>query len=262
VTESFPGVAHCRDVTPADWLHDALLPWRGLNQILRIGSFVPAVYPAHARLLHAAYRGDERVRWSEIAAETGRRLYAGTRYNELVGWDLHVDLQKPPKPWREPEPGTMARDQCVELIDALRTRTTTPDDCWFAVWEGYSWTDIDRGGPRVRLENRNCVLFRGPITGATAFGSDYGLFQSPTLWWPDDRAWCVASDLDIYSTYLAATRDTVAALVDHPTLEVFECRPSDSIDPSPNGPRNPDPPGDPVPPGFYAAALYETTVDE
>jgi hypothetical protein len=226
-----------------------------------IASLVPATYPAHARVLHRAWRGDYPVTWSEIAAETDRELSAGTRYNELVGWDLHVNDQQPPEPWREPEPGSMAREQCEAVIDVLGRATTTPDDCWFALWEGYGWTDIDSRAPRVRLENRDCLLFRGPVGAATAFGSNYGLFQSPTLWWPDDRAWCVASELDIYSTYVAATREAVAALVDHPDLEVFECRADDAIDPSPNGRRNPDPPGDPVPPGVRPAA-YDFDRDE
>lgn len=251
----FPGVELCTDVSPAEWVRAGLRAWRPFP--VRVATLVPATYPAHARVLHTAYWGERRVAWSEIAAETGRALNAHTVYNELVGWDLRVDDQAPPEPWNEPEPGTMSKEQCEIVATLLGRNTTTPDDCWFAVWEGYGWTDIDRRAPRVRLENRECLLYRGPITAAaTAFASDYGLFQSPTLWWPEDRAWCVASELDIYSTYIGATRATVAALVECPDLEVFECDANDAVDPSPNyGPRKPDPPSDPVPPGAYPAAF-------
>jgi hypothetical protein len=73
------------------------------------------------------------------------------------------------------------------------------------------------------------LLFHGPVTGATAFRSE-PWFQSPTLWWPDDRAWCVASELDIYSTYVAAGTAAVRALIADPALEVLECTADQDID--------------------------------
>jgi hypothetical protein len=83
--------------------------------------------------------------------------------------------------------------------------------------------------PQVHLENRDCILFRGPVTAATAFRSE-PMYQSPTLWWPTDRAWCVASELDIYSTYVAAPAAALHALIDHPALEVLECTAEQGID--------------------------------
>ena len=105
------------------------------------------------------------------------------------------------------------------------------------MWEGYgtAWTVLNRLGeraPRVPLEHRNCLLFRGPVRSATAF-QEGPWFQSPTVWWPADRAWCVQSELDIYSTYVAASSAAVRALLDHPVLEVVECRAGDDIDHGP-----------------------------
>src|SRR2546421_12132534 len=78
VSEPFAGVELCRDVTPADWLRSALRPWdRGRTP--RIASFVPATYPAHARVLHRAWRGDRPVRGSESAGGTGPWRCAGPR---------------------------------------------------------------------------------------------------------------------------------------------------------------------------------------
>jgi hypothetical protein len=105
------------------------------------------------------------------------------------------------------------------------------------MWEGYgtAWTGLNRLAeiaPRVTLEHRNCLLFRGPVGAASVFRTDRW-FQSPTLWWPADQAWCVASELDIYSTYIAATALAIRALVDHPALEVLECMPDQDIDHGP-----------------------------
>lgn len=56
-----------------------------------------------------------------------------------------------------------------------------------------------------------------------------GHLQSPNLWWPEDRAWCVASEIDFDSTLVAGSAALVAALVDHPDLEAFEVAPGDSL---------------------------------
>jgi hypothetical protein len=51
--------------------------------------------------------------------------------------------------------------------------------------------------------------------------------------WPTDRAWCVASELDIFSTYVACSAEALHALVEHPRIEVVECSVEQEVDPSP-----------------------------
>jgi hypothetical protein len=58
-------------------------------------------------------------------------------------------------------------------------------------------------------------------------------FQSPTAWWPDDRAWCVATDVDGFSTYIAGTQECIGALARDPRLEIVPAQPSQAVDPSP-----------------------------
>ena len=53
--------------------------------------------------------------------------------------------------------------------------------------------------------------------------------QSPNLWWPDDHAWCVATEIDFNTTYIAcdqATRDEILAL---PDIEAFAIDPASGI---------------------------------
>jgi diamine N-acetyltransferase len=189
---TFPGVAVCDDVRPADWLRASLRPWsaRGIEHV---ATLVPDTYPAYGRILHRA----------------------------------------PPEPSGEPERGSLLPDECAAVADVLARRTTTPDGCWFCMWEGYgtAWivlNHLSETAPRVALEHRNCVLFHGPISAATAFRAG-PFFQSPIVWWPDDRAWCVASELDIHSTYVAAQPAALRALIDHPALEVLECTAEEDI---------------------------------
>jgi hypothetical protein len=235
VLDGFPGVSVCDDVSVAAWLGAALRPWSSRG-IAHVATLVPADYPAHGRILHrAGTTGAEFLRWSDIAAVTGRRLDAQTQYQELVGWSPNADQQSPPEPWGEPDRGSLRPFECAAVAEVLARHTVTPDDCWFCVWEGYGWpvlTRLSNTAPLVALEHRNCMLFRGPVAAASAFHSE-PWFQSPTFWWPADRAWCVASELDIYSTYVAASSAAVRALVEHPALETLECTAEQGVDHGP-----------------------------
>ncbi len=43
--------------------------------------------------------------------------------------------------------------------------------------------------------------------------------QSAGLWWPADRAWCVATDVELVSTYVVGSAACVADLLADPRLE-------------------------------------------
>jgi hypothetical protein len=236
VAASFDNVELCDDVAPARWLRRALWPWTS-NGIRHVATLVPASYAAHGRVLHRAGTLSTDLRWAEIATTTGRRLGPTTQYGELIDWRADAKAQSPPVPWREPNRGSLEFDECRAMAEVLARHTSTPERCWFCLWEGYgtAWTtlnDLARVAPRVWLEHRACLLFRGPVSAATTF-REPPWFQSPTLWWPEDRAWCVASELDIYSTYVAGSTASIDALAAHPTLEVIEVAPDEDIDHGP-----------------------------
>jgi hypothetical protein len=58
---------------------------------------------------------------------------------------------------------------------------------------------------------------------------DLGWPDYPQLWWPNDRAWCVATGIDLDSTYVGASRQGVARLLAKPALEVVPARIDDSL---------------------------------
>ncbi|WP_427018672.1 hypothetical protein ACQCSX_09135 [Pseudarthrobacter sp. P1] len=45
--------------------------------------------------------------------------------------------------------------------------------------------------------------------------------QSPNLAWPEDRAWCLATEIDFDSTLVGGSRELIAAIVAHPGLEAL-----------------------------------------
>src|SRR2546426_5760997 len=124
------------------------------------------------------------------------------------------------------------RHQRLRLAALLARHTTTPERCWFCLWDGYSnlhgwpavaylWASDDPhakpppppppppplGKSRVRLPHRDYLLF----TGAAAEAE--GWEEGPNLWWPDDRSWCVASEIDLDYTLIGGSRALCAELI-------------------------------------------------
>jgi hypothetical protein len=66
--------------------------------------------------------------------------------------------------------------------------------------------------------------------------------EAPSLIWPADRAWFVASEVDFDSTVIGGSRSLVDALLETPDLEVFEVTPQTKLTAF-SDKRNPLPPG-------------------
>ena len=49
------------------------------------------------------------------------------------------------------------------------------------------------------------------------------------LFWPQDHAWCVASEIDLFCTLVAGSDGLAEALVGDPRLEAWRVRPDDPI---------------------------------
>ncbi|MDJ1114097.1 hypothetical protein [Microbacterium dauci] len=115
-------------------------------------------------------------------------------------------------------------------------------DVWNNVFRRPTWQEgiLSRDvseGPRLRLPNRDFVLFSGGVSALTdedwvltapwrdvkaeSHGFPPGAY-SPSLAWPDDRAWVLVSEIDFDSTIVGGSAELVAALVADPHLEAAE----------------------------------------
>jgi hypothetical protein len=56
-----------------------------------------------------------------------------------------------------------------------------------------------------------------------------GMVQSPSWWWPDDRAWVVHSEVDYDSTLVAGSTALADALLDDPHIECLRVTPTTSL---------------------------------
>jgi len=217
------------DVSPAEWVVGRLAPWNlDADHPLRVRSMVPSGFEAYARLLHPAHTVHDGtrspVRWSELALRHGTELRADSSFSSINddGPSESTSLI------REPADGDMDTNELAELISFLRQWTGPGDRGWFCVWEGYGWLELPQqfeGPPRVQLEHRACLLCSGRLEDALTLP----LGQAPMLWWPQDRSWCVRTDIDGYSTYVAASNECITALISLASLEVLLADPDDLV---------------------------------
>jgi hypothetical protein len=207
-------------MSPADWLVSSEWPW------WRLVTFGPAGFGAYARL-----------RFLPDPA------FAGQRANDV-----------------QPSAGPPEDEQLRMLFDMLATHTTTPDDCYFCLWDGYGGIHGGAGisvvvasedgepqpapvpepafgpdvldGPRVVVPGRAYLLFRGPLADAGDWGAaelwpGQARFDmpGPAFAWPADHAWCVASDVDPHWAGIGADKPVIDQLIADPRLDVVPADP-------------------------------------
>ncbi len=161
---------------------------------------------------------------------------------------------------QDPHQGGLDRIEATALVDVLRKHTSATADCWLAIWHGYaeltgaasitslkeqrglrSWLAglmrrRQRSGvpalataPTVSLPKREYYLYKGAIEVVPRFEFSPGSLQTPNMWWPQDRAWFVATEIDFDST-LVACNDTCARALLISELEALEVLPEDRLD--------------------------------
>ena len=184
---SFDGLEVMTDTSPADWVLERLRPWR--RGRLQVASLVPDGYEAYGRILHPARRSDKpgRSRWATIGEERGIAIGPEVRFTALVGWVPARDGQDPPAPYHAPACGTLRTEECARLAQLLARFTSTPEKCWFCLWEGYGWPELPppgQGPPRAHLPYRDCILFSAPsserLPSVHHHGSSRPPFGGPT----------------------------------------------------------------------------------
>jgi hypothetical protein len=53
--------------------------------------------------------------------------------------------------------------------------------------------------------------------------------QSPNIFWPADRTWCVASEIDFDSTLVGGSARLIEAILNTPELDTWPVGPDDSL---------------------------------
>jgi hypothetical protein len=241
------GLGDMRPV-PVDAARDADWVVQGVRGGATVGALLPAGFAAYARVLHPAHLGADdnaaEVRWATVAAANGRQAHAGMQWVALTGsWDLYYHGEQPGL-WDEPpEVGSLPLVQARRLVTVLGRFATTGDDCFYAVWDGFGALAVPtKNVATIAIPGRTMLLLRGPLADAATVSMVEAPFeQSPSLWWPADRAWCVATDIDLVSTYIGCSNACIEAILDEPSLEAWRVNLEDRVDGESDS-RNPTPP--------------------
>jgi hypothetical protein len=218
------------DATAADWIVAGI---QGFGA--SVLSLVPAGFSSYVRVFHPAYRlaGDTLtpVRWEEIAAANGTRVHATMQLHAVARHLKYLHERQPGVYDAPPRAGTLPPDAAAPLAEVLARHTSTPARCWFAVWNGFGGTRADiRSASTFHLPAREYHLLVGALEAVMESAVKSPAAQSPTLWWPDDRSWCVATEIDLNTTYLGCTDACRDEIVASPDLEAWAIEPSAGID--------------------------------
>ncbi|MGA5299030.1 hypothetical protein ACPCHT_03835 [Nucisporomicrobium flavum] len=181
----------CPDTAAADWLAGSATPF---GQLVTFG---PAGFPAYARL--------------RFMPDPDRPGQAET----------DVEL---------PDDHPLEIDQARRALHVLADFTSTPGDCLFCVWEGYSDIPLPPGLALVTVPHRRYALLRGAVGDIDAWEDDLGGGQPvapPAFVWPADRSWVFASDVDPHWAGIGASKAAVDALIAAPGLDVVPARPAE-----------------------------------
>ena len=166
------GVKFCEDVSEGRWVEKHLSD----SGMSTVSSLLPNGFPAYARVFHPAYLNDDEeqpVRWSTVASWTGRTVHPLMQFQRVAGLPEGPHFNTPDPPWgSHPTVGSIPEAECRTLFETLRGFTTTPDICYFCLWEGWGNIDIRlyKAGSRVRAPHRDHLLFRGMV-GVCKLGS-------------------------------------------------------------------------------------------
>jgi hypothetical protein len=214
------------DTTPADWVVAGL---RGFVE--SVESIVPAGFASYLRVFHPAYpRGVDSIRpirWAEVAAANHKSAHVGMQFDVLIESDDLYNFAPQQGVFDEaPDVGSLPRLQIELLVPVLARHTATPHVCWFACWEG--WGDLRAAvasAPKFHVPQRSYHLLSGPIEAATESVSEH-IEQSASLWWPDDHAWCVATEIDFNTTYIGCDETCRNEIGRLPDVEAFVVDPA------------------------------------
>ena len=218
-----------------DWFRDRLRPpWDCVAS-----SWVPTGFDAYARILHPVRdeNGQPLIRWADVSRWSGVALEPSVQWHH-VALPAVTPSVEPPWNGHGPRVGSLSRSDTVELVRRLDPWTS--GGCSFGVWEGYG-SDLTVDGPIfedvprrsdemtvLELQWRSYAMFEGPVMGATCFMTSR--FQSPNLWWSEDRSWFIASEIDLPWTYVAGPRRLIDELLADSEIEALESSPDERLD--------------------------------
>ena len=200
-----PSVKPLLDAASCHWLEQRVRP--SIRGEAHLYSMMPDGFESYARILHPAYwqGSDVPLRWAEVAAQAGTVLHPGAHYEKLAGSNTGHLV--------DPLQGRLPEAEARVLVSILGNFTES-NDCGLLIWEGYaSMKEIQKEAATIRLPRRVYRLYGGTLDSVLELLDEGQPIDGPNLWWPEDQAWCCATDIDDFSTYVGGSRPCIGEIL-------------------------------------------------
>ena len=196
------------DVSSTDWFAAALKPW-GKDRV-RLWSFLPDTFEAYARFPNVlGYDAEGDIEMHRLQA-LAQLLEPFTRTPDRCWVAAWVG-------WGSWGPGSSA---VLEAVPSGRAGRPPRRPRWWA--RRARMRKIERASretqrqlselPQVKVPAREYFLFASTVADVPSFAIG-GFPQTPSIWWPDDRAWCVATEVDGYDSYVGGSQACIEAVL-------------------------------------------------
>lgn len=208
---TLPLLQHEESLEPAAWLEESMTSFAK-----SVASFLPGHFAAYARVYHPFDMGglvhEPAESWGELALRYGYELRDAASAEQFAYHGV---------PNAQARHGRLPLAVIDVLLEHLHPGTTTPNLCYFAVWNGFGGSVVPHTlEPLLELPGREYHVFSGPLTAArTSYQSIELLHQPANLWWPADHAWCVASEIDHSWSYVGGSSACIEAILADPRLD-------------------------------------------
>lgn len=153
-----------------------------------------------------------------------------------------------------PDGASSLSERKLRELERILRPATGDQECYFAFWDGYGWlsgppVSASLPGPggdqgavhpwlpgglgspvpnsaSATIHGQTYLLYEGDLAGCAAL---LPVGQTPNLWWPRDRSWCVATDFDLDVSYVAADLSLIAEVIGSAVLDAVPTSQDDHL---------------------------------
>lgn len=214
---------HCHQVTARPAASAAAADWaaRAVSRHAfgTVGSILPADdFAETLRVLHPFPSTDgSELSWKAVASSVGVAFSPDIDSDSLVE-AMRVASPSGAEP-ASPMTGRISSEIACHILNTVATSSLADRPCFAAIWDG--WGELQGetvDAPIVRWPSRSWYLFESSVEDTR---NAQELPVPPSLWWPSDRSWFVATEVDHRCSYVSCSKEAATRLIANTSLESF-----------------------------------------
>lgn len=214
----------------------------------RVSGLVPSGFDGYARILHRATGPDgSPTRWGRVARAENRQVHALAQFAQVARRAAYDSSSNLGWPGENPTRGSLDEDQLHALLEVLIQCSNPDAECILLLWEGWGNLPTRWKQPpnRATQSSREYFIFRARLDQVEDVSVHFALpqpvleqstdlmrlatapqrslhnVQSPNQWWPIDKSWFVATEVDQDSTVVGGPSFLIRQIAAHPILESY-----------------------------------------